>query len=54
MIETELFAPFKKTKSFEKFYMKRIAAIDLGSNAIRLTIAEVHSPSHYKILEKLE
>lgn len=32
--------------------MKRIAAIDLGSNAIRLTIAEVISPTHYKILEK--
>ncbi len=32
--------------------MKRVAAIDLGSNAIRLTIAEVSSPGRYTVLEK--
>ena len=32
--------------------MKRLAAIDLGSNAIRLTIADVISSGHYKIIEK--
>lgn len=32
--------------------MKRIAAIDFGSNAIRLTIADVISVGKYKVIEK--
>ncbi|MBC7429904.1 MAG: hypothetical protein H7336_14920 [Bacteriovorax sp.] len=32
--------------------MKRVAAIDFGSNAIRLTIADVVSMGKYKIVEK--
>ncbi len=33
--------------------MTKIAAIDVGSNAIRCTIADVDSSSHYSIVEKL-
>ncbi|MBC7712934.1 MAG: hypothetical protein H7177_06330 [Rhizobacter sp.] len=32
--------------------MKRVAAIDFGSNAIRLTIADVISTGKYKVVEK--
>ena len=32
--------------------MKRVASIDVGSNAIRLTIAEVVSLHHYRTVEK--
>lgn len=32
--------------------MKRVAAIDFGSNAIRLTIADIVSKGRYKVIEK--
>jgi exopolyphosphatase/guanosine-5'-triphosphate,3'-diphosphate pyrophosphatase len=33
--------------------MKRVAVIDLGSNAVRLKIAEVTSLSNFKVIEKI-
>jgi exopolyphosphatase/guanosine-5'-triphosphate,3'-diphosphate pyrophosphatase len=52
MLDSGYILPLKKLKAYNRYYMKRVAAIDFGSNAIRLTVAEVTTPGHYKILEK--